>query len=206
MDNINNPIPIALWVQFWFTSIILLGIWTLKGGVRRLVRINPFHEELSFNIVNLPFKVLISSLVASLPLFFSNGFSVLFYDFTGKEIPNIQNIYAILLTFIVNNFLIAYMALVTGGSRISPFSSLFFVLPTLGLFLRVPFWLISIYAVLVVLTYLILLPTRFYADGRDYQKALQIATVIIRITCLALVMFVAYFSLSYINKVIEANP
>jgi hypothetical protein len=190
-----NPIPAALWAQFWFIGIVLLGIWILRGGVQRLVRINPFHEALSFNIMRLPYKMGFYSFLASLPLFFSAGFAVLFYDFTGKEISNIQNTYAILITLIIDNFLICYMVSSTGGSRVSPFTALFSVLPTISLFLRIPFLIVAGYAVLIIVSYLFLLPKRFYPDNRDHQNALQFASVLMNIASLILTLIVAYYSL-----------
>ena len=195
MDETNNVIIVTLWVQFWLTGVILIGIWILKGGPQRLVRINPHNEALSFNIVTLPFRMGICGFAASLPLFFSEGFSASLQKFTSTGVPNIADTYAIILTLLVDVFLVGYMVRLTGGGQISPFVGLFFVLPTIALFLKMPFNLIVIYAVMTVVVYLILLPKRFFADGRDHEKALKIASVVIRITCLMLTMSVAYFRL-----------
>jgi len=87
-----------------------------------------------------------------LPLIFSVDFAEIWRPLLGNaNIPGVRSTLAIFLMFSLDIVCVAFLIGWTGGSRNSPFSAIYFILPALAIFLREPFLRITLYTSIVIL-------------------------------------------------------
>ena|SRR2546425_8614806 len=195
--NSLNPIPAALWSWFLLTAIMLIGIWILKGGPQRLVHINPHGEALRYNIARLPFIILTASLSVAGFLIFSKGFSAWFKPYANITLPGLNNGVSLTIMFIVFALLVTYIVALTGGSMVSPFTPLFFVLPTLTIFLKVGAPWITSYVITVALLFLVMILVSPPLDAREHKRPIRLAYAVVTVACLALTTFIGLLVLPH---------
>lgn len=143
----GNIIAAAFLAQIAVTLIVSLGtalrqaenrIWTSRAS--QVNENGPIYKFLAIAAV-------ITLLLLSLTDAFSPLWVPTMRDFQYGGIPWGS---AILWVWISDILLIGWLVGYTGGSRTSPFTPLFFVFPTIALFLHEPGWRIFLYAALVV--------------------------------------------------------
>jgi hypothetical protein len=135
------------------TQICVLGIVFLGAYFRRRFE-RPSYFLLNNNIFMYELAV---ALITMLIFFLSNAFSV-FWVPVAKDLSFngiIQWDSSILLVWIIDILSLSELVNYTGGSSSSPFTPLFFVFPTIALFLHEPIWRVILYAglVFVLFTY-----------------------------------------------------
>ena len=133
-----NIAAAALWTQALLAIIIVIGAALWRPFL--------YSEERG----RLIWPILIS-LVGLVPVIFSGEYSSAWQPMVGTSaFPLVRLSIGILLMFILDIVCAALLVGWTGGSRNSPFAAIYFVLPSLAIFLRQPFWAVTLYTSLVI--------------------------------------------------------
>jgi len=126
---------------------------------------------------------------------FANTWKPLFSEitFTGFHWP-----FALIATFMVDIVWVTILVSMTGGSIMSPFSPVYFILPALAIFLREPLSRIVMVAFLVAIGFSLNLlfpglPGDVEKDNRSRAKRI-IAYWVVSIACLLLSTFIGYIT------------
>ena len=163
--TLTNITAAAILTQFLLMMIMFAGTEILRRGAGAPVQIK--HNSLRFNIVRLPYIILISALVTLGFLVFSDEFASiwkpLFHSFSS--FPTLRAPSAMLIMFTIDIITVAYLVKLTGGSRISPFSPIFFILPALAIFLRESFGRLTFYVLFVSFIY-----TIFMGGSENFER------------------------------------
>lgn len=102
----------------------------------------------------LSYIVLILALFTLIALMFTRGYSAMWGPLlgTGGSVGLTRSA-SMLFVFLANIVAIHVLVVQTGGSRESPFSSIYFLMPTLALFLREPLIHVLLILALVIVSY-----------------------------------------------------
>ncbi len=120
-----NIATAALIAQFVLLAIVFVAALVVQAGTS----VQPLHE--------LPWIIFAIALITVGSLLFSDQLSTLWRPLFGNpESSGIASSSALLSTFIADIFLTLVLVGATGGSRLSPFTPLYFLLPVLAIFLR----------------------------------------------------------------------
>lgn len=104
--------------------------------------------------------------------------------FGEADIPSLRWSTAIALTFTADLGLVTLLVIPTGGSAVSPFNPIFFVMPVLAIFLREPLVRVVGYVLLVVALFTI---TFFRPrNGRESSGAVRFAYWFVSTSCFGL--------------------
>jgi len=122
--------------QLFLLVIVFLGILVLRAGENKLSAYsnNPRPATRTHPVLFAGFALFTLGL-----LIFSED--VLFYSkpvFGDIELPSISRTNAFLIVFAFDILGAAFLILITGGSKDSPFGAVLFTLPVLSIFLREP--------------------------------------------------------------------
>jgi hypothetical protein len=122
------------------------------------------------------------------------------------HLPNIPRDNAFFFVFFLDIIFITVLILRTGGTKLSPFSSLLFLLPSLAIFLREPVGRFLVYSITVGIVYVTLLRKTVRMAQDDFDRSEydapsksdalvdDRATMWTNITCLALVTLIGYIT------------
>ena len=181
-----NIVAAALVAQVLITITLSIGTSLLgRRDFKRIIRMNKKDDPLKMHVINFPTTIGISTIltIACLvgsdefvtvwrPLFGSNSFSL------GLQTPT-----AISIMFYVDIIVVAYLVWMTEGSRMSPFSPLFFVLPTLAIFLRQPFRELMLYLLLIGIFFTALMFCERLNDSRQIESSISRSYWAVSILC-----------------------
>jgi hypothetical protein len=140
----------ALFAQFSIIFIMFMGSFILYTCQDYVLRSNrPKY-------LRLPWIILAFSLISIGCLLFTDEFSKVWAPLFGTlSFPTISWSIALHTTFYLNIACGTVLILLTGGSRHSSFTPLFFLLPALAIFLREPLFHILIYLLMILTIFLI---------------------------------------------------
>lgn len=140
-----------------------------------------------------PYVVLFTAIITIIPLMFTRGYSGTWGQLVGVagEVGISRSI-SMLIVFLVD--IVAVHALVwsTGGSRESPFQAVYFLLPTLAIFLREPLGHLMLYLVLIGASYTWLMFGKTEELARNYTLVSRLAYWFTAVACLVLATYIGY--------------
>lgn len=171
------------------TQISLLAIMALGAMIIHFVettsQYNPRYSGLGWII-------LVCSLLSLFFLVYSVEFSTLWKPvFRSTEPTLLRWTTSILLMFLINIICVTILVSVTGGSRNSPFTPIYFILPALSIFLREGLSRILLYLALVSLLFSI---NMFVIDCNRDEGSKKIALWVVSIACFALATYIGYIT------------
>ncbi len=120
--------------------------------------------------------------------------------------PPIPRDFAFMAVFILDIIFVTVLILRTGGTKLSPFTSVMFLLPSLAIFLREPVGRFLFYSLAVGVVYVVLLRSTLKSQTTDFDRSgydapsrsdEQVddrATIWTNITCLALATLIGYIT------------
>jgi hypothetical protein len=189
-----NITAAALLTQLLLLVGIFFGAAILKRGdvshkYRPLRVVEPLFTPLS----PLPWLVGVLALVTLVPLSLSDDFTPLVEPMLGGlALPSIAAGTSRLVMFLTDILIIGLVVFLTGGSRQSPFTAIFFILPALAIFLREPSSHLVLYLLLVSTWFTVGMGRERLSDEIVAERALVVSYWFVAIYCLALTTFVAY--------------
>lgn len=178
----------ALLAQVFVVAIMLLGAQVIRVRSYSFEYSQWTREHSGLGWTILFFAVLTSALLG-LSDAFSNAWKPLF---GVLEYQGIGWSSAIWWVYTLNILGVTIMVAQTGGSYISPFSPLFFLLPTLAIFLREPLSHILWYLIEVSLCFTIGLLLQH--NEPLHLRSYRIAYAIVSLLCFALAVFIGYMT------------
>lgn len=100
------------------------------------------------------YVVLVLALMTLIPLMFTRGYSATWGPLLGAgDTLGIARSTSMLIVFLANVGAVHVLVWATGGSRVSPFQAVYFLIPTLALFLREPLGHVLLYLSCVITSY-----------------------------------------------------
>lgn len=191
MREAVSPINItaaALITQFSIIIIMFIGATILRGGEKSI----PFHRDVPRSSF-FSWLILSFALVTIGGLIFSDEFSNIWKPLFGIiAFPTIRWSYALLVMFALNIIYVSILVRGTGGSLVSPFSPIYFILPALAIFLREGFGRIIFYLVLISIMFTYNLIYRDDLREEVGGKSRFFAYWFISISCFILATFIGY--------------
>lgn len=167
MVTSSNIVTGAVLAQFLIGVILFIGAFIIRhepiyySKPQKLFKQNSFqaHDSGYDKCSALMTPIVILTLVALGILMFTDAFVGLWQPLFSKVHPTFHPIqwpFAMTIVFNVDILIVSYLVFKSGGSRNSPFQPVFFLIPTLAIFLREPARWVVFYAGLVALLFLIL--------------------------------------------------
>lgn len=191
MKEAVSPINItaaALITQFSIIIIMFVGATILRGGEKYL----PFYRDVPRSSF-FGWLILTFALVTIGGLIFSDEFSSFWKPLFGTiAFPTIQWSVALLIMFTLNIICVSILVRGTGGSFVSPFSPIYFILPALAIFLREGMGRIIIYLMLVSIMFTLNLKYRDRLAEEVGGKSRSFAYWLVSILCFILATFIGY--------------
>jgi hypothetical protein len=183
--------PVSLATAFVLTQLLLLalvflGAFLLKSGelrptvYQRMPALNLYGLVAGFTLLTL-----------ALLVFSEDMLSISRPVFGDLQFPSISKSHAFLIVFLADLFGAAILIRLTGGSLISPFSPILFVLPALAIFLREPPGRFLTYAGLTAYFFIQAgwgLTHSYIQNNRMYRLTFYVVTL----GCLAISTMVGY--------------
>ncbi len=171
------------------TQISLLAIMALGAMIIHFMEItsqcNPRYSGLGWII-------LVSSLLSLFFLVYSVEFSTLWKPvFRSTEPTLLRWSTSILLMFLINIACATILVRATGGSRDSPFTPIYFILPALSIFLREGLGRILLYLILVSVVFSI---NMFVTDYERIGGSKKISLWFVSISCFVLATYIGYIT------------
>ena len=171
----------AIFAQFYIIIIMFVGSSILYRGQGFV----PSTIRPKFS--TLPWFIMGFGLLSIGFLIFSDEFSLVWKPLFGAiDFPTITWSTALFVVFTVDIICTTLLVFLTGGSRNSAFSPIFFLLPTLAIFLREPLSHILIYLISISVIFSILLKRWTDREENDF------AYWFISIACFVLATFIGY--------------
>jgi hypothetical protein len=171
----------AIFAQFSIIMIMFVGSLILYRGQGFV----PSFERPKFS--GLPWLILGFGLLSIGFLIFSDEFSLVWRPLFGTiDFPTMPWTTALFVMFTTDILCTTFLVLLTGGSRNSAFSPLFFLLPALAIFLREPLSHILFYLISISVVFSLSLKPR--ADQEEHNFAYWF----ISIACFILATFIGY--------------
>lgn len=186
-----NIIAATILMQIFLILIMYIGVQLIKRIANHARIFN------SYPITTLVFawRILPFSIITIVLLLFSNDFTGLWAPlFPGLPLPTLASSDTVLLVVAANIIFVSYLIYLSGGSQASPFSSILFTLPTLSIFLRVPFKGVLFFVILVWITF----STTYIVYSKPQEKIdhlkgyFSTAFYAISVMCLLLTTLIAY--------------
>lgn len=130
------------------------------------------------------------------PLLLSEGLTALWRPLLGTFRPvTVAHHTATLIIFVVDILCIAYLVAHTGGSQNSPFQAMFFLMPTLAIFLREPVASLLTYVALVATSFSFLLVWLPALDYTPYSGAKhRLAYWFVSLASCFVAVFIGYYT------------
>lgn len=191
MKEFVSPINItaaALITQFSIIIIMFLGATILRGGEKYL----PFYRDVPRSSF-FGWLILSFAIVTIGSLIFSDEFSSIWKPLFGTiAFPTVRWSFALLITFTLNIICISFLVRGTGGSLVSPFSPIYFILPALAIFLREGLGRIIFYLILVSIMFSFNLIFRESLREEVGGTSRPLAYWFVSISCFILATFIGY--------------
>lgn len=176
-----NIALVALVAQVLLLVVILIGIVTIRERQSPALASNN-KKILLLTIVCFLLTVALLALSDQVVPSWGRAF--------GGVSLSIKTPRVLLLIFSINIILITRLVALTGGSRVSPFSPLFFTLPAIAILLRESSWHLVLYASFIALMFWWCLE-----NPRQVLESTEVAThrsyVIVSVACLVLTTILA---------------
>jgi len=184
-----NITAAALITQFSIIIIMFIGTTILREGDKSV----PFYRSIPVSSF-FSWLILSFALVTIGCLIFSDEFSNIWKPLFGTTaLPTIRWSYSLLIMFTLNIICVSLLIKDTGGSIISPFSPIYFILPALAIFLREGLGRIVFYLVLVSIMFTFNLISTGNLRGQAVGgEARSFAYWFISISCFSLATFIGY--------------
>ena len=116
-----------------------------------------------------PALILAMTLFTLVPLLLSHGFAPSWQPLVGTLAPtSLSDGWAMLIVLAVDVLGLSVLVASTGGSQQSPFQAMYFLLPTLALFLRQPPTRVLVTTVFVAVSFSVLMSPQHYHSGHGY--------------------------------------
>lgn len=164
MVSPESIIHAALLTQIFVLGIVFVGAVLLKQN--ETPGYLPIDQPITTSIFVL---TLGNAIISLLLLCLSNAYSTLWMPLAREmSFTGIRWQTSLLAVWVIDIFFVSYVAKKTGGSRSSPFAALFFVFPTIALFLHEPGWRLFLYTGLVVV--LFSLANIFPDEGEQQER------------------------------------
>jgi hypothetical protein len=138
--------------------------------------------------------VLALALVTLITLMFTRGYSATWGPLLGTNAPvGLARSTSMLVVFLVNIAAVHALVVMTGGSRESPFSAIYFLIPTLALFLRESLDHVVLFLSLVAASYTYLsLGNRYYGSYDSRLNVHRFAYWFSAVACFILATYIGY--------------
>lgn len=191
--------PINIVAAALVTQTLIVFTWsigtTLLGGrsYRRLIRINLKDDPLKIYVMRFPPVIIIVTIITFAALLatdeFVNIWKPLLISLNFSS--SLETSTAISVMFFIDIFVAAYFVWRTEGTRKSPFSPLFFFLPTLAMFLRQPLRQVLTYLVLVLLFFTVLMFCERLRDSAELDSYIARSYWAVSFLCFLVASFLA---------------
>jgi hypothetical protein len=176
--NSDNVVVTTLLMQ-----VVLLGIIAAASAAcgRLYDEWQPFYRKVDRSVYSA--LILVFALVTVAILIFSDAFTKNWGPLFGTPPFGFAAGTAVTSVFIIDTLVVAFLVFKTGGADVSPFTPLFFLLPTIALLLRESRFHVIMYTLLasacftVCLLRNVLLPDRAYAYSEGAPLANWIVTI-----------------------------
>lgn len=142
--------------------------------------------------------ILLLTLVAFVILVLSEEFySIIQPMFNGASLNTLRTSTAIFSVLLLDTMLVCYLVVKTNGSHKSPFTSAFFIIPAIAIFLRMSptvFWALTFATIVMYVIGASLVSESRTNESFSSEKAARSATVFMNISCLLLSMITGYIT------------
>ena len=143
--------------------ILALGALLLSQPYGRL------RERSRIPLPSHPALILGMTLFTLVPLLLSHGFAPAWRPLVGTLAPSaISDGWTMLIVLVVDILGLSVLVAATGGSQQSPFQAVYFLLPTLALFLRQSPTRVLVTATVVFVSFSVLMGPRHFHNGHGY--------------------------------------
>lgn len=185
-----NITSAAMITQFCIVTIIFLAILILRWGEGYMFFYRERIDPAKFLVILLTFTLITMGIIN-----FSDGYSATWTPlFSGLAFRGISWSKAISLVFICDIILISILVSKTGGSVVSCFSPLYFIIPALAIFLREPLSRILLYVFLLTLSFSLNLFFQREKGAEIGQEKRKTAYWAVAIQSLILTTFIGYIT------------
>lgn len=186
--------PVNISAAALIAQFCILIIMSVSAAIARI------SDEINWNDASeisavFAWIILFFALVTMGCLVFSDEFAVIWKPLFGTlEFPAIPWSTALLIVFTLDIICVTILVAMTGGSRLSAFSPIFFILPSLAIFLRESLGRILFYLVLVAVSFSVtgLRGSTWVTHEESRQRWLSYWFV--SIACLGLATFIGYIT------------
>lgn len=140
-----------------------------------------------------PYVVLLLALGTLVPLMFTEGYSATWAPVLGASSGSaLSRATSMLTVFLADIAAVHILVWRTGGSRQSPFQAIYFLIPTLALFLREPLRHVLLYLALVILSYSLLSASSEVFEYRNEVSVHRFAYWFGTVACFVLATYIGY--------------
>jgi hypothetical protein len=137
--------------------------------------------------------VLLLALFTLIPLMLTRGYSSTWGPLLGApDGAGLSRSTSMVIVFVANIAAVHLLVRLTGGSRESPFQALYFLLPTLALFLREPLAHVLGFLALVIASYSFLSGSASVGDYRNEVSVFRFAYWFGAVACFVLASYIGY--------------
>jgi hypothetical protein len=173
IDRVVNPVNVVGGAML--AQVSLLAIMLVAGLiVRRSDRYARLYDKPT--LAGFAWLTLTLALISLGSLGTTDAFSEIWLPLFNQEEwrSPITWSHALLITFVLDILVVTYFVFGTGGSRESPFQALYFLIPTLAVFLREPVSRVVFYVTLVAIAYSVtsLIANDNHDEARDTRQNL----------------------------------
>ena len=168
LTNIMRQFGPLSFVSLGMTFVIIGGFIDLSvAGIISLVAV--VTVSLIDPLGQVPALILGMTLFTLVPLLLSHGFAPAWRPLVGTLAPSaISDGWTMLIVLVVDILGLSVLVAATGGSQQSPFQAVYFLLPTLALFLRQSPTRVLVTATVVFVSFSVLMGPRHFHNGHGY--------------------------------------
>jgi hypothetical protein len=189
-----NIVAAALVTQILIIITWSVGTWLLGGkSYRRLIRLNIKDDPLKIHVMRFSTIIILATILTLAILVSSDEFVSAWKPLLGNLTfsTGLDSHRAISIVFFIDIFVVAYFVWKTEGTRKSPFSPLFFFLPTLAIFLRQPLFQVFMYMSLVFVFFTVLMFCRRLSDSQELDESIAWSFWAVSLLCFVVTSFLA---------------
>jgi len=180
----------ALIMQFSLVVIMFAAAFIMRIGVRH----SPFWREGQDTSASLWLLIAFSLLTIGI-LLISEEFSTMWVPLFGSvDLPGLSWSASLAVVFTADLVCISALAAATGGSSLSPFAPLYFVMPPLSIFLRSSLVQVVCYFLLASVLFSLGLRSARGIDLGVSEMRARTASWVVAIACFALATLVGYLT------------
>ncbi len=184
--------PVNITGAAFITQLSLVVIMFICAGA--LAWGNVYTSGEHFNATLIMIIIITLTLITFGCLAFSDEFSRIWQPlFGGTTMPLLRWSAALFIMFTLDIIGVTLMVAGSGGSQISGFSPIYFILPALAIFLREPLGRIIFYLILISIVFSINLSKSLRAENIGGRMG-RIAYWFVSIACFVLATFIGYIT------------